>query len=254
MEYSLISQVKETKKIRSVFTVKKKLFITPHLIRVIFNIDENQTELLANVKSGSNNKIFIPAEEENVALIRTYTNRKIDLEEKELSIDFVAHGDNGPASAWALKANPGDVLEIGMKESTKPLIPDADFYLMAGDATALPVICAIAEQFPSYVRAKIILEVAGKEDELILCSAADLSVEWLHNPHPEQGSMLAEVVKSVQFPSGVLKEYVYIAAEYTTVHELRTYFKTNLKWDTQALYACSYWRAGQPEGKTSEST
>lgn len=254
MEYSLISQVKETKKIRSVFTIKKKLFITPHLIRVIFNIDENQTELLANVKSGSNNKIFIPAEEENIALIRTYTNRKIDLEEKELSIDFVAHGDNGPASAWALKANPGDVLEIGMKESTKPLIPDADFYLMAGDATALPVICAIAEQFPSYVRAKIILEVAGKEDELILCSAADLSVEWLYNLHPEQGSMLAEVVKSVQFPSGVLKEYVYIAAEYTTVHELRTYFKTNLKWDTQALYACSYWRAGQPEGKTSEST
>ncbi|QWT86851.1 siderophore-interacting protein [Chryseobacterium sp. PCH239] len=254
MEYSLISQVKETKKIRSVFTVKKKLFITPHLIRVIFNIDKKQTELLANVKSGSNNKIFIPAEEENIALIRTYTNRKIDLEEKELSIDFVAHGDNGPASAWALKANPGDVLEIGMKESTKPLIPDADFYLMAGDATALPVTCAIAEQFPSYVRAKIILEVAGKEDELILCSAADLSVEWLHNPHPEQGSMLAEVVKSVQFPSGVLKEYVYIAAEYTTVHELRTYFKTNLKWDTQALYACSYWRAGQPEGKTSEST
>ena len=60
---------------------------------------------MANVKSGSNNKIFIPAEEENVALIRTYTNRKIDLEEKELSIDFVAHGDNGPASAWALKAN-----------------------------------------------------------------------------------------------------------------------------------------------------
>ncbi|MFP8892595.1 MULTISPECIES: siderophore-interacting protein [Chryseobacterium] len=254
MEHSLISQVKETKKIHSVFTVKNKQYLTPHLIRVIFDIDDSQAELLSHVRSGSNNKIFVPAEKGSTPLIRTYTNRKIDLENRELSIDFVAHGDNGPASAWALKANPGDVLEIGMKESTKPLIPDADFYLMAGDATALPVICAIAEQFPSYVRAKIILEVAGKEDELMLCSAADISVEWLYNLHPEQGSMLAEVVKSVQFPSGVLKEYVYIAAEYTTVHELRTYFKTNLKWDTQALYTCSYWRAGQPEGKTSEST
>lgn len=246
MEHSLTSQVKETKKIRSVFTVKKKLFITPHLIRVIFDIDEKQAELLANVKPGSNNKIFIPTEE-NITLIRTYTNRKIDLEEKELSVDFVAHGDNGPASAWALKAKPGDLLEIGMKESSKPLVPNADFYLLAGDATALPVICAIAEQFPSYVRAKIILEVADKEDELILCSAADLSVEWLHNPHPEQGSKLAEAVKSVHFPPGILKEYVYIAAEYSTVHELRTYFRTTLEWDPHDMYICSYWKAGQAE-------
>lgn len=246
MEHSLTSQVKETKKIRSVFTVKKKLFITLHLIRVIFDIDEKQAELLANVKPGSNNKIFIPTEE-NITLIRTYTNRKIDLEEKELSVDFVAHGDNGPASAWALKAKPGDLLEIGMKESSKPLVPNADFYLLAGDATALPVICAIAEQFPSYVRAKIILEVADKEDELILCSAADLSVEWLHNPHPEQGSKLAEAVKSVHFPPGILKEYVYIAAEYSTVHELRTYFRTTLEWDPHGMYICSYWKAGQAE-------
>ncbi|MEJ5048908.1 siderophore-interacting protein [Chryseobacterium culicis] len=247
MENSIIVQAKKTKKIRSAFIVKNKQYLTPHLIRVIFEIDDKQAELLANVGSGSNNKIFIPTEEDSVSLVRTYTNRKIDLENRELIIDFVAHGDNGPASAWALKACTGDVLEVGMKESTRPLVPDADFYLLAGDATALPVICAIAEQFPSYVSAKILLEVSGKEDELILCSAADISVEWLHNPHPEKGSKLAETVKSVQFPSGVLKEYVYIAAEYTTVHELRTYFKTTLDWDPHGMYICSYWKAGQAE-------
>ncbi|WP_454045719.1 siderophore-interacting protein [Chryseobacterium sp. Marseille-Q8038] len=247
MENSIIVQAEKTKKIRSAFIVKNKQYLTPHLIRVIFEIDNKQTELLANVRSGSNNKIFIPTEEDGVSLFRTYTNRKIDLENRELTIDFVAHGDNGPASAWALKACTGDVLEVGMKESTRPLVPDADFYLLAGDATALPVICAIAEQFPSYVSAKILLEVSGKEDELILCSAADISVEWLHNPHPEKGSKLAETVKSVQFPSGVLKEYVYIAAEYSTVHELRTYFKTTLDWDPHGMYICSYWKAGQAE-------
>jgi NADPH-dependent ferric siderophore reductase len=254
MENSIITQTEKTKKIRSAFIVKNKQYLTPHLIRVVFEINENQVEMLTNVRSGSNNKIFIPTEEGRDPLIRTYTNRKIDLENRELIVDFVAHGDNGPASAWTLQASSGDSLEIGMKESTRPLVPDADFYLLAGDATALPVICAIAEQFPPYVSAKILLEVAGKEDELILCSAADIFVEWLHNPHPEEGSRLAEAVKSVQFSPGVLKEYVYIAAEYTTVHELRTYFKTTLQWDPHAIYACSYWRAGQSEGKSSEST
>ena len=70
-----------TQKIRSVFRMKDKKFLTPHLIRTVFDIDDHQAELLAYVRSGSNNKIFIPhsAEEHDVS-VRTYTNRKIDLE------------------------------------------------------------------------------------------------------------------------------------------------------------------------------
>ncbi|MGG7469745.1 siderophore-interacting protein [Chryseobacterium arthrosphaerae] len=242
-----------TQKIRSVFRMKDKKFLTPHLIRTVFDIDDHQAELLAYVRSGSNNKIFIPhSSEEHDISVRTYTNRKIDLEARELTVDFVSHGDNGPASAWALQAVPGDTMEIGMKQNTRPLVPEADFYLLVGDATALPVICAIAEQLPSYVTAKIILEVHGKEDELIVCSAADISVEWLHNPQPEKGSDLAEQARKTEFPQGILKEYVYIAAEYTTVHELRHYFRTTLQWDPHGLYACSYWRAGQSEDEHSE--
>lgn len=251
MSTTLEKEQMTTKKIRSVFTIKDKKFLTPHLIRIVLDIDDNQTELLANVQSGSNNKIFIPTvtEKGSEPIVRTYTNRKIDLENRELIIDFVSHGDNGPASAWALQVNNGDTLEVGMKESTRSLVPDADFYLLVGDATALPVICAILEQFPSYVTAKVLLEVHGKEDEIILCSAADISVEWLHNPQPEKGSRLAERAQQVEIPSGLLKRYIYIAAEYSTVRDLRSYFKVILNWDPNGLYACSYWKAGQAENR-----
>lgn len=254
----MTTQSIKTEKIRSVFTVTGKKFLTPHFIRVFFNIDELQADLLAHVKSGSNNKLFIPAETllssggngiitESAAITRTYTNRKIDLENRELSVDFVAHGESGPASAWALKAAPGDTLAIGMKQSSRPLVPDADFYLFIGDATALPVICAIVEELPSYVTAKVLLEVYGKEDEMMLCSAADVSVEWLHNEDPEKGSRLADVVKNMELPGGILKKYIYAAAEYSTVKEVKDYFKTDLNWDPQGMYACSYWKSGQSE-------
>ncbi|OOH97481.1 siderophore-interacting protein [Elizabethkingia meningoseptica] len=242
-----------TRKIRSVFTMKHKEYLSPHFIRVVFEMNEEQTELLSGVRSGSNNKIFIPVSgEEQTSKVRTYTNRRIDLENKELSIDFVAHGDNCPASAWALKAKAGDLLEIGMKESMRPLVPEADTYLLAGDATALPVITAILEQLPTEVTAKVFLEVPAKEDEHILCSAATVETEWLHNPVPEKGSRLAERVRAFEFPDDDLKKYVYIAAEYTTVKDLRAYYRTEKDWNPRDMYACSYWKVGASEDETSE--
>jgi len=238
----------ETKKIRSVFSVKRKEYITPHFIRIIFDIKDYQAELLSHVKSGSNNKIFIPtADPDSQNIVRTYTNRKIDLENKELSIDFVAHGDSGPASAWALRAQEGDFLGIGMKESTKPLVPEAESYLFVGDATALPVINAIAEQLPAGVNVKMLLETFGKEDEIISCSAANVDLEWLYNQTPEKGSLLAEKAREFKFSEKEQKKFIYVAAEYATVKSLRDYFKADPSFDPRSLYAVSYWKAGMSE-------
>ena len=148
-------------KIIKVFTVKKKEQVTPHLIRITFHIPKSLVEELKQVKEGSNNKLFIPPQgieiiyfpnrentsipKESIAQIRTYTNRKIDLFNRELKIDFVLHKDFGPASNWASKTKPGDTIGIGLKQGLGPLVPKSNKYLLVGDHTALPVISNILE-------------------------------------------------------------------------------------------------------------
>ena len=142
-----------------------------------------------------------------------------------MHIDFVVHGDSGPASAWAIKAEKGDQLEIGMKESKRKLVPQVDCYLLVGDTTALPVIAAILEELPATARAKVNIEIPAKEDELVLSSACSALIQWCYNQTPEQGSNLAEYVKKADFRADDQTSYIFIAAEYAIVKELRHYFR-----------------------------
>lgn len=246
-------------KIIAVFTVKKQELITPHYIRITFHIPERLVEQLKNVKEGSNNKLFIPSKgtnsihfpdeeksytvEESIEQVRTYTNRKIDLFNRELEIDFVLHEDYGPASSWASRAKVGDKLKVGMKQGTKPLVPKSDRYLLIGDHTALPVISCILEQLPDGVEAEILLEVYGVKDEIPLPSNARTQITWLHNPYPEKGSYLASISKTMLRDKKENETYIYIAAEYETVNKLRNYLKNRLIWDSINYAAVSYWTA-----------
>ncbi|MEL7103938.1 MAG: siderophore-interacting protein, partial [Pseudomonadota bacterium] len=45
---------------------------------------------------------------------RSYTIRQVRPDRGELDIDFVDHGVEGPASAWAFHAKPGDLLQIAI--------------------------------------------------------------------------------------------------------------------------------------------
>ncbi|MGH3453207.1 MAG: siderophore-interacting protein, partial [Nocardioidaceae bacterium] len=72
--------------------------------------------------------------------VRNYTVRYLRPELGELDIDFVLHGDVGPASSWALRAEAGDW--VGLLDQTAPYDPPAGtrWQLLVGDETALPAI------------------------------------------------------------------------------------------------------------------
>lgn len=253
---------------RQIFTLAKREFITPHFIRITLQGEDVKPYEVCTI--GVNNKIFVAPENVNRVhfpildpetneqiqpedhlkpAMRTYTHRGIDVEKNQLIVDFVHHGDNGPASAWALNAKIGDELGLAMKLVKSELYPEADWYFLMGDATAIPVISAILESLPKDAKGVAILETPGVEDEQILEKPSDFELIWLHNTTPEKGSKLAQKAKAIALPENGSK-FGYLAAEFDTVKELRTYFRKELAWTKAELYAYSFWKAGVAEDRS----
>lgn len=257
----------KTKPIQVELTVKRKEYLTPHYIRVF--LEGEGVEELADRRIGINNKILIPPpgvdrvyfpelDPENLRwkpqppevspIIRTYTHRGIDLDNKEVWIDFVAHGEEGPASAWAIQAQKGDPLGVMMKKGEKELYTRADHYVLVGDATAIPVLAAILEDLPATAEGLCMLEVHGKTDEQELPTQADIEFIWLHNPTPQKGSQLVEILKLLDLPEA--DRFAYVAAEFDTVKKARNYLRKNQNWERDEVYAFSYWKAGKAENES----
>lgn len=251
---------------RHLFKVVAKTYKTPHYISI--QLQGAGARDFAQCTPGANNKIMLHPEWEQQEVIegaipdwdtfygaekpivRTYTHRTIDIARNLITIDFVFHGDEGPASHWAHKAAPGHVLGVAMKLKSAPLVPAGlDWYLLSGDATAIPVLSCILESLPPAAKGKCILEVATVADIHPDLRHEGVAIEWLINPHPEQGSLLADEVKKVEVPAGS-DTFAYVAAEYRTVKELRWYFREELGWDAKRFYAYSYWKAGMAEDQS----
>ncbi|KAF2080691.1 siderophore-interacting protein [Flavobacterium sharifuzzamanii] len=249
---------------RSLFVVKEKVFITPHYIRITFIMSDEQVNLFQNMRSGSNNKIYIPSEtamycndyEESIwnsdffIAMRTYTTRNIDLINKTLQIDFVAHGDNGPASKWAENAKSGDFLGIAMKESQKPLVPSSENYFIVGDSTAIPVISVILESLTSTSNVMLLLEVSSYRDVFVLNTKAHLNVKWIYNPSPLDGSKLAE--ECIALLDKEKQQYAFAAAEFETIQKIKKHLKEELQLERDCFYAVSYWKRGSSEEESNQ--
>ena len=127
----------------------------------------------------------LPEERRNP--FRTYTVRTADPDDRRVDIDFVAHGDGGPAARWLFAATPGDPLVIiGPDARSEHRGVGIDWHpgectelLLVGDETAVPAISAILETRPADCRAHVFLEVPSGDDALPLRAPAGVTVTWL---------------------------------------------------------------------------
>lgn len=145
--------------------------------------------------------------------VRNYTIRAHRPELGEVDIEFVAHGDDSPASYWATHAQPGD--EAGLfPEGIQYLPPtDTNSQLIVGDESAVPAILSILEQSPPELRAKVLLEVPTTEDIRQTPHLHDVEVHWLPRDGREgaPGELALETLRRAKPPAA--DAYSFIVGE-----------------------------------------
>lgn len=174
--------------------------------------------------------------------MRDYTPRYFDAEAKTLQLDFVLHGD-GPASGWAARAKVGDTLTIGGPRGSM-IVPVAyDWYLLAGDETALPAIGRRIEELPQGAKVIAMIEVAGPDEEQAFETKADLDLTYVHrNGTPAgQGEALRKAIAIKALPSG--DAFAFIAGEAAQSRAIKADLierGLNAEW----MKAAGYWLLG----------
>ncbi|MGW3358460.1 siderophore-interacting protein [Streptomyces bungoensis] len=174
---------------------------------------------------------------------RTYTVRAWDPRQRELTLDFVLHGDEGLAGPWAMRVRPGESVHFMGPGGAYAPDPAADWHLLAGDESALPAIARALETLPAGARAHAFVEVPGPEEEQKIDS--DVEVLWLHRGARPVGEALLEAVRALPFPEGRLQAFVHGEASF--VKELRRLLRVDLGIPREDLSISGYWRLGHDE-------
>jgi len=217
-------------------------------------------------------------------VMRTYTIRHLRPQAGEVDIDFVLHGEAGPASRWAIRARPGDpvqfvapnrahVGEVGGYE-WKPTTGTRHVLLIA-DETALPAVSGILESLamqPSPPSTQAFIEVGDTDDIMDLPTWPQLDLAWLPRSQSTDGrppmvaalhrarlpatkaAAATNALPDVDIESQILWDlaapddagfYAWIAGEAASVLAIRHHLVTERGMDRRSLNLMGYWRRGR---------
>ena len=239
---------------RDLVVIAKKQ-VTPNMLRVTLGGD-GMAGFPEDQESAYVKLIFpIDGDDKDRVLRRTYTVRhdRMTDQGREIDLDFVMHGDGsdhndhgGPASNWAVNCKPGDVITVGGPGPKKLVDPDADWFLIVGDMTALPAVSVNLETLEADARGYAVIEVRSEADIQPLAKPDNITIEWVINPRPgEVSNALVDVVKKLPWGDG--RPSVWAACEFTAMKELRSYFREERGLGKDDLYISSYWKLGMNE-------
>ncbi|MGX6603368.1 siderophore-interacting protein [Micromonosporaceae bacterium Da 78-11] len=226
----------------------------------------------------------LPAEHRNP--IRTYTVRAVRPQAREVDVDMVLHGVDGPASQWAAEVGPGATACLMGPDAGYPgghggidFRPPAhtDCLLLGGDETAVPAIASILACLALDAVGEALLEVPTSEDVLELTAPPGVRVSWLPRDGRAHGERLIPATRAatrrilgerpgaepaeleeVDVDHDLLWEvpdpiadtsrfYAWLAGEAGVIRTLRRHLVAECGVDRRAVAFMGYWRLGRAE-------
>ncbi|NIE76379.1 siderophore-interacting protein [Pantoea sp. Ap-967] len=284
--------------------LKQRIALSPSLTRLVFTGPD--VAEMTTLAPDQRVKLFFPATDGSLPILpndthwkaahsalpaaqrppmRTYTIRALRREALEVDVDFVLHGVNGPASAWATHALVGDRLQ--MIAPNLAHVGDPGGYewkppqgvrnvLLVGDETALPAIAGILEQLADNqpeLAVQAFIEVPMEADCLALRHSPATRLHWLPRDllHANQGQAMLHAVRELaSLPQGqsganvrledvdidtrILWElassagglfHAWVAGESATVMDIRRHLIKERGLPRESLTLMGYWRAGR---------
>lgn len=234
-----------------VLSVKSKSFITPSMLRITFSGDCVQT--FTDDFAGAYIKLEFTekgqSHVENGSLgnptLRTYSIRRLDKENNEIDVDFVTHGNSieaGLASYWAQQAQVGERLSVRGPGSVKTIEPNTDWCFIVADMTGLPGASTVLESLERSLKGYAVFEVNTAEDIQEIDAPEGVEFHWVIKGDSES---LASTVEKQQWLKG--KPGIWCASEFSTMRQLRKYFRNEREIERDEIYISSYWKHGRTE-------
>lgn len=250
-----VTDAARPRKPRFAVRVKRIRRLTPRMVRVTFTGDE----LCGFAWNGPAAHIKLIFESQSAQTpaggaqggarptMRTYTPRRFDPAARELDVEFVIHGE-GPASAWAQGAEVGQSLTIAGPGRSYAVDPEADWYVLAGDDTAIPAICTILDVLPPSVKALALIEVADSAEEHSLeTRTANTEIRWVQRGADPRhaGRELEAAVRRIELPPGAGR--IYVACESDAMRRIRRHLISERGFPRDRLVTRGYWRLGETD-------
>jgi NADPH-dependent ferric siderophore reductase len=158
-----------------------------------------------------------------------------------LDIDFLLHGDEGPASAWAARASEGSPLGIAGPRGSRLVPQDLGRLLIVADETALPATRRWLGLVPASIPVTAIFDVADESVEGYFEGGdSRVDAEWLYRV--DGPGQLEEALRSL----GPIDEdtFVWMAGEAGALVPLRRYLRRELGLPAEQVTASGYWKRG----------
>lgn len=225
-------------------TVAGKTQLSPHFVRLQLT-GASLSDFPIGYEGGYVKLVFpLKGSVEAKPLMRSFTVRAFDAPNQTLTLDAVAHGDTGgPAANWIQQTREGHEIQIVGPGACQPINAGADWFLLAGDMSAIPAISVNLRQLSKTAKGHVVLEVISEADCIELDAPDGIEVHWIINPEPEQpNSMLEDYVMSLPWQSGTVS--VWVAGEFSASRALRQYFRHDKAVARDKMYVSCYWKVG----------